>query len=139
MAQLALSSWAVHAWIGQSFNYKVGEPPAFGSLDRVLQLPRRAKAFGIQALEICDFHLVPDRVEIERLRALADDAGIALFQLLIDQGDITHPTDAEANLSYIEGWISAAAWGAFRGCGLSRGNVRRLQRRSPNRSAGYLA
>ena len=113
MAQVALSSWAVHAWIGQNFNYLPCQPPVTGSLDRLLLLPARAKAFGIAALEVCDFHLVPERSEIERLRTAAAEAGIPLFQLLIDQGDITHPTDAEMNLAYIESWIRVAAWGGF--------------------------
>ena len=113
MAQVALSSWAVHAWIGQNFEYLPGQLPATGTLDRILLLPARAKAFGIAALEVCDFHLVPDRAEVDRLRDVAANVGIPLFQLLIDQGDITHPTEAEANLTYIESWIRVAAWGGF--------------------------
>jgi sugar phosphate isomerase/epimerase len=113
VAQLALSSWAVHAWIGQNFEYLPGRPQPTGNLDRVLQLPKRARDFGASALEVCDLHMIPGRDEIEKLRMSASEAGISLFQLLIDHGDITHPTESEINLAYIENWISVAAWGGF--------------------------
>jgi len=113
VARLALSSWAVHGWVGQSFEYLPGQPAATGALDRILGLPARAKAAGITTLEVCDFHLLPDRGEIERLKVAAEASGVNLFQLLIDHGDITHPSEAEASLAYIESWIQVAAWGGF--------------------------
>ena len=71
MAALSLSSWAVHDWIGQNFEYQPGQPTPSGTLDPLLLLPAKAKALGFQALEVCDFHLLPDADQMRRFQTVA--------------------------------------------------------------------
>ncbi len=113
MAKLALSSWAVHGWVGQDFSFKPGDGLPTGTLDRLLTLPANACGFGFSALEVCDFHLVPDEHQMLLFREAALAAGIPLFQLLIDEGDISHPTNSDSQLAYTELWIRLAALGGF--------------------------
>jgi sugar phosphate isomerase/epimerase len=112
---LALSSWAVHDWIGETFLSGPGlSPPHNPHLGRVLELPHEAKSqLGITTLEICHFHLVQEPKQLERLRSACVRAGTRLHQLLIDDGDIAHPTDRFAYLEWIGGWIQAASVAGF--------------------------
>jgi sugar phosphate isomerase/epimerase len=77
-------------------------------------LPAKAKnELGIDTLEVCHFHLVQDPHELERFHGACVRSQTRLFQLLIDAGDITHPTDTIAHLEWIGGWIGAAAHAGF--------------------------
>jgi sugar phosphate isomerase/epimerase len=44
----------------------------------------------------------------KELRAALDAAGVELFSLLIDDGDITHPQYGERDLAWISRWIETA-------------------------------
>lgn len=113
MAGLALSSWAVHHWITGSEHVGADDTPSSAALDRLCRLPGRARSAGFEALEICDFHLLPERTCAERLRAAAEKDEVELFQLLIDHGDIASPSDAEAHIANIATWIEIASWAGF--------------------------
>lgn len=114
---LAVSSWSVHralgirhpdsparAWAGEA-------EPAWGTGEvTLLELPARIAALGIDRLQICHFHLAGrDPACLGELRAALGEAGVTLSTLLIDDGDITHPTERRRDIAWIGGWIDAAA------------------------------
>ncbi|MBX3015424.1 MAG: TIM barrel protein [Caldilineaceae bacterium] len=120
--RLAVSTWSLHRTLGRLTPYgpeaNGGVPPRTatpGALS-LLALPAQLAAFGIHKVEICHFHL-PSRAAayLQELRTALEEAEVTLWQLLIDAGDITHPTQADAEVAWIEGWIDvAAALGATR-------------------------
>ena len=114
--RLAVSTWSLHRTLGRLPNFG---PEANGTVPQrtatagalsLLELPARLAAFGLRKVEICHFHL-PSRepAYLHQLRSALERANVTLWQLLIDAGDITHPTAAEEELEWIEGWIDVAA------------------------------
>ncbi|MBZ0288963.1 MAG: sugar phosphate isomerase/epimerase, partial [Anaerolineae bacterium] len=75
----------------------------------LLETPARVAAAGINTLEICHFH-IPSRDDgyLNELRGALASAGVELFSLLIDDGDITHPQDGERDRAWVAGWIDTA-------------------------------
>lgn len=117
MPRLSISSWSLHRALGptyrssaDSFKQLISNQDQPGTLD-LLDLPARIAARGIKTLEICHFHLPSlDDSYLAELRAALDDAGVELFSILIDAGDITQP-DAptrQADLAWIENWLAVA-------------------------------
>lgn len=101
MRRLSLTTWSLH--------------PLLTAAERALRLvdvPARMRMAGIGTLEICHFHL-PDTspATLRDLRVALDGAGVELFSILIDMGDISSPGPArrEADLAAITGWIDVAA------------------------------
>jgi sugar phosphate isomerase/epimerase len=73
------------------------------------ELPARVAEFGIGTMEICHFHLPSrDSAYLARLRGALEQAGVELWNLLIDAGDISSPETSERDLAWIEGWIDVA-------------------------------
>lgn len=118
---VALSSWAVHKAIG----FEVEDGPTQGPqpykkigpdpID-VRDLPAIAKAHGFGRLELCHFHLDrSDPTVVEELRRALAAEEVVLQTLLIDNGDLAHPTDADRSEAWIASWLeTAAALGAER-------------------------
>ena len=113
--RLAVSTWSLHRTLGRLPNYGPEangtvptRPIAPGALS-LLDLPARLAAFGLHKVEICHFHL-PSRepAYLHQLRDALARANVTLWQLLIDAGDITHPTQAEEEIAWIEGWLDVA-------------------------------
>lgn len=113
--RLAVSTWSLHRTLGRLPNYG---PEANGAVPArpvapdalpLLDLPARLAAFGLHKVEICHFHL-PSRepAYLYQLRAALERAEVTLWQLLIDAGDITHPTQADAEIAWIAGWLEVA-------------------------------
>ncbi len=100
----------------------LGAPPFFGVADELpqwtppsgalslLELPARVAAFGIKTMEICHFHL-PSRDEayLRELRSALESAGVELWSVLIDDGDLTHETDGARDCEWTGGWIDVAS------------------------------
>lgn len=106
MRRLAISTWTLHGQLQ-------------GRLD-LRDLPAEIARRGISALEICHFHLpstTPD--DLAALRDACGNAGIEIYSILIDTGDITTPDPERraADLQTIRDWIDIAA-------GLGAGRVR---------------
>ena len=113
--RLSVSTWSLHRQLG-----KPGfTGPAHGMQIPVethnkgpislLELPAHVAEFGIRTLEICHFHLPSvEKTYLTELRAALADADVELFSLLIDDGDITHATDAARDIAWIEKWIDIA-------------------------------
>lgn len=119
--RLSVSTWSVHR--------SLGDPAIYGPADAgiptythnngavtLLELPARIAQHGIHTLEICHFHLPSlDAAYLAQLRKAIEDAGVEMWQVLADAGDITHPTDRERDAAWIAQWIDVAhALGAKR-------------------------
>jgi sugar phosphate isomerase/epimerase len=73
----------------------------------LLELPDRLAEFGIHTLEICHFHLPSrDPGYLAELRAALAAAGVELFSLLIDAGDVTDPQHGRRDAAWIAGWFA---------------------------------
>ena len=110
MRRLSLTSWSVHPLLQPS------GPNANGSTEgaalALTELPARMREAGISTLEICHFHIPrTDPVYLAELRSAIEGAGVELFSILIDTGDISQ-SDAggrAADMDLIKGWIDVAA------------------------------
>ena len=113
--RLSVSTWSLHRQLGPSWwdspqqpEKTYGEPWGPGALT-LLELPARLADFGVHTLEICHFHLQQlDDAYLEQLRESLDAAGVSLFSLLIDDGDITCPQHQARDMAWIEGWLAIA-------------------------------
>ena len=113
--RLSVSTWSLHRQLGPSWwdspenpEKGYGEPWGPGELT-LLELPARLADVGIHTLEICHFHLKQlDDAWLEQVRASLDDAGVSLFSLLIDDGDISSPQHQARDMAWIEGWLAVA-------------------------------
>ena len=114
---LAVSSWSVHRALGIRYpNAPANDvvAPAEetwgpGKLT-LMELPRAVAEMGIDRLHICHFHLASrDPAYLAEVRAALADAGVSLETLLIDDGDIAHPSDRRRDIAWIGRWIGAAA------------------------------
>ena len=97
-SRLGVSTWSLNKSI------TAGTP--------LLDIPAQVAAHGLGKLEICHFHLPSTDTEyVEKLRGALDSAGVELYTLLIDEGDITHPDPVERKkaLAMISDWIEIAA------------------------------
>ncbi|MEP7290450.1 MAG: TIM barrel protein [Chloroflexota bacterium] len=114
-ARLSTSSWSLHRALGLTYpdtpsqaNSGALETYGRGTVN-LLEVPQRLAAMGIQTLEICHFHFPSrDPAYINELRGAAQSAGVELFSLLIDDGDMTHPQHGARDLEWISSWIETA-------------------------------
>ena len=115
--RLSVSSWSLHRALGRPQFYgaerKRGQSIPIATHGRgalsLLELPERIAKFGIHTLEICHFHLPStDQGYLAELRGALADAGVELFSLLVDDGDITHPEHGERDLRWIGAWLDVA-------------------------------
>ena len=113
--RLSVSTWSLHRQLGPSWwdspqqpEKTYSEPWGPGALT-LLELPARLADFGVHTLEICHFHLPRlDDAYLEQVRDALDSAGVSLFSLLIDDGDITCPQHQARDMAWIEGWLAIA-------------------------------
>jgi sugar phosphate isomerase/epimerase len=120
--RLSTSTWSVHRALGVTYPDAPGKPNqsaeqtyGAGTLT-LLELPQRLTDMGIGTLEICHFHIPRNEAGyLDRLRGALNAAGVELFSLLIDDGDITHPEYGDRDCEWIASWIdTAGALGAKR-------------------------
>ena len=112
---IAVSSWSLHRAIGLTW----WETPAAPAVEKaaygpgtmaVLDLPAAVARHGIRLLQLCNFHVASrDKSWLSEFRSALADAGVTLSMLLIDDGDITHPTDHDRDVAWVGGWIDTAA------------------------------
>jgi sugar phosphate isomerase/epimerase len=113
LPRVSVSTWSLKRAIGNPPIYAVDEniPQAAhgkGALT-LLELPAKLAAFGIHTLEIVYFHLPSvERSYLLQLRQALESAGVELFSLLIDNGDITHPQYAERDMAWVSSFIEVA-------------------------------
>lgn len=81
-----------------------------GTID-LIDIPGMMAERGVRSLEICHFHFPSvEPAYLEALRCTLGAAGVELFSILIDAGDLTH-ADAdqrEADLAWIRSWLDVA-------------------------------
>jgi sugar phosphate isomerase/epimerase len=113
--RISVSTWSLHRMLGDPTKYGPDSEGHIFSLPdgnkglALLELPERLAAFGISTLEICHFHLPSlDQGYLQELRATLETAHIELFSVLIDDGDVTHPTHGARDLAWISSWIDVA-------------------------------
>lgn len=114
-ARLSVSTWSLHRSLGRP---KIYGPEATGPQSAtpttspaftLLELPARIAAAGIHTLEICHFHLPSTEPSyLKQLRTAIENAGVELWQLLIDAGDVTDPQTAPRDIEWIKHWIDVA-------------------------------
>jgi sugar phosphate isomerase/epimerase len=116
--RLSVSTWSLHRALGRPAFYepeadgKFGSAPTTAAAFSLLELPGCISTFGIRTLEICHFHLPNcDRGYLAELRNAIETAGVELWSLLIDAGDITQPNPVlrKRDLSWIGAWLDVAA------------------------------
>lgn len=112
--RLSVSTWSLHRTLGDPVIYGPGEQIPLDTHGRgevsLLQLPGRLASFGIKTLEICHFHLPSlERGYLQEMRSELESAGVELFNLLVDAGDITHPISGERDADWISQWIDVAS------------------------------
>ena len=119
--RMSVSTWALHSLIG---TVAAGRPPsanptnapdarmmghAIGTLD-LLDVPAALAAHGYTTMELCHFHLpTRDLAYLTQFRAAREAAGVELWSLLIDDGDINHPEHGDADRAWVLGMIDTAA------------------------------
>lgn len=123
MAANAVSTWSLHRTLG---SYVSGDspsghggrlaPPVAGAVE-LLELPAELNRRGYDLLQICHFHLpTRDPGYLAELRAALAAADVGLDAILVDDGDLTHPTAADEHEAWIGGWLDTATeLGARRG------------------------
>lgn len=112
----ALSTWSLHRTLGTYYTDLPGIPrddvaePRWGEPQlSLLELPAELARRGYDTVQICHFHLPSrDAAYLAALKQALADAGITLDALLVDDGDLTHPTDADAHEEWIAGWLQVA-------------------------------
>lgn len=94
---------------GQKTPFLWEQPQTMSLLEFPLQVREK---LGIDAVEICQFHL-PERTPeyLGQLKRALDDAGVRLINMPIDVGNISdaNPAYREEDLAEIEQWMRAAA------------------------------
>src|SRR5689334_261736 len=107
--RLSVSTWSLHRALGRPAFYGAAEGVLIlvDTRNRVeitlLDQPARVAGAGIHTLEICHFHLPSrDRSYLGELRGAIEAAGVQLFSLLDDDGDITNTAHAARDLAWIE-------------------------------------
>ena len=122
----AVSTWSLHRTLGSFWAADpvtaerspatASEVPAPTAGMALLDLPAELSRRGYDMVQICHFHLpTRDRGYLTELRASLDASGIELDAVLVDDGDLTHPTEADTHEAWISGWLEDAAFlGAHR-------------------------
>ena len=113
--RLSVSTWSLHRQLGRpgftgpAHDMQIPIETHNKGPISLLELPARIAEFGIHTLELCHFHLPSvEKVYLAELRAALTDADVELFSLLIDDGDITHSSEAERDITWIEKYIDIA-------------------------------
>jgi sugar phosphate isomerase/epimerase len=109
---------AVHSW---SLFRTLGRYVAPGSMPSgalpeggdgglpLLELPAELGRRGYGSVQLCHFYLSSREVSyLTDVRAAFDEAGVEIECLLIDDGDLTHPTHGAEQVAWISAWMDAA-------------------------------
>jgi sugar phosphate isomerase/epimerase len=110
-ARVSVSSWSLHRHLGRPSIYGVGQSIPIETHGKgefsLLELPAKIAAFGIHTLEICHFHLPSlDAGYLAELRQAIEAAGVELWSLLVDDGDVTQPQHGERDAAWIREWLT---------------------------------
>lgn len=119
-ATKALHTWSLFRALGRyvapGSMPSGGMPESSGPAPALLELPAELARHGYRSSQLCHFYLPRrDQPYLAELRAAFADAGVALECLLIDDGDLAHPSDGDAQRDWVSSWLETAeALGAAR-------------------------
>jgi sugar phosphate isomerase/epimerase len=114
---LAVSTWSLHRAIGVAYPNAPSDDVAAKREETwgrgtvaLLDVPSEVARLGIDRLEICHFQIPgDDHAYLAELRSAISQSGVTLQTLLIDNGDITHPTEGRRDQAWVGRWIDVAA------------------------------
>ncbi len=116
MITKAVSTWSLHRSLGSFWandpvtadrSAATRSEPTSGIA--LIDLPAELRRHGFDLLQICHFHLpTRDPGYLADLRGALADSQIELDAVLVDDGDLTHPTDADDHEAWIAGWLEDA-------------------------------
>jgi sugar phosphate isomerase/epimerase len=111
----SVSTWSLHSLLGTVNAGRPGNPEGrimdsqAGTLD-LLDVPKSLADHGFHTMELCHFHL-PDTSDayLERFKAAREEAGVELWNFLIDDGDIAHPETGSRDRDWVNDQLHIAA------------------------------
>jgi sugar phosphate isomerase/epimerase len=112
--RLSVSTWSLHRSLGDPQHYGPESPKIpFNTHNKggigLLEAPARVADIGIRTIEICHFHLPSVAPSYLRaMRSTLEVTSVELWSLLVDAGDITHPTHGERDEAWIATWVDVA-------------------------------
>ena len=117
MSAKAVSTWSLHRTLGSFRSIDpVGADRTAARATRpssglpLLELPAELHRRGFDAVQLVHFHLpTRDAGYLDELRAALADASVTLDAVLVDDGDLVDPKDADAHEAWISGWLDDAA------------------------------
>ena len=116
MPHLSVSTWSLHRSLGASAFYgpehtdQWGSQPTQPAKMSLLELPANIAAHGFHSLDLCHFHLPNcDATYLAELRTELQRAGVTLWTLLVDSGDITHAEHGARDLAWVQRWLPVAS------------------------------
>ena len=109
----ALHTWSLFRTLGRyvaAGSMPSGDLPEGGGSElALLGLPAELARHGYQSAQLCHFYLASrDTDYVAEVRAAFAEAGVEIECLLIDDGDLTHPSQAEDQQDWISTWIDVA-------------------------------
>ena len=113
--RVSVSTWALQPLLNRAFPGRPGAPNGVmfetqgGSKLSLLEVPAFLADLDIHTMELCHFHL-PSReaAYLAEFRSALDAAGVTLWSLLVDEGDLTHPEHADRDFEWVKGWLDTA-------------------------------
>ena len=110
---IGVSSWSLNRTLGSpqfdGLEHTTSRPPQAGAID-LLDLPAELRSHGYNHLELCHFHIpAADPKYLSELRESIEGSQVSLWALLIDEGDISHPTESARWVEWNKQWIDAAS------------------------------
>lgn len=113
-ADKALHSWSLFRTLGRFV--APGSMPSGGLPEgdegglALLDLPAELAARGYRGVQLCHFYLpTRDPGYLAELKAAFAAAGVLIECVLIDDGDLAHPSDSGAQRDWLSSWVDTAA------------------------------
>lgn len=111
-----VSTWSLHRTLGVMYRDAPGYEgertanEAFGKPQKLLlEIPALVAKMGIPRLEISHFHLPSrDASYCNELKAALSEAGVELFTLLVETGDMTHPEHRARDVAWMAKCVETA-------------------------------
>lgn len=109
----AVHSWSLFRTMGRLVapgSMPSGDLPegGGGELD-LLGLPAELARHGFTSTQLCHFYLASrEPAYVAEVREAFAEAGVEVECLLVDDGDVTHPTQGAAEQDWVSGWLDVA-------------------------------
>jgi sugar phosphate isomerase/epimerase len=87
-----------------------GLPESSGPAPDLLGLPAELARHGYRSAQLCHFYLPHlDQAYLGEVRTAFEEAGVLLECLLVDDGDLTHPSEGDAQRDWVSSWLDVAS------------------------------